>query len=80
MASARPNARLLIRLVGGNLGNGNDAYPDVDEAQTVYPWTPPELSHPRETITAIDPGSGYMIYPTSGREEYGPGTGIGRMP
>ena len=61
MASARPSARLLIRmdstkvniappaeaakwfrLVGGNLGNGNDAYPNVDEAQTVEPWTPPD--------------------------------------
>jgi len=69
LASARPSARLLIRmdstkvniaapaetakcfrLVGGNLGNGNDAYPNVDEAQTVEPWTPPDTSLSYHTL------------------------------
>jgi hypothetical protein len=51
------------QLVGVNLG-GNNAYPNVDEAQTVEPWTAPDtwqdLGHQalNETITAIDPGSG----------------------
>jgi hypothetical protein len=31
-----------FRRVGRNLGNGNDAYRNVDEAQTGEPWTPLE--------------------------------------
>ena len=31
-----------FHIVGVPIGNGSEAYPDGDEAQTVEPWTPPE--------------------------------------
>jgi AAA domain len=32
-----------FRLIGVNLGNATDMYPNGDEVQTVEPWKPPEL-------------------------------------
>jgi hypothetical protein len=59
---APPTETKWFKLVGVNLGNGTDAYPNGDQVQTVEPWLPPDtwggLSHfvLNEILTAIDKG------------------------
>jgi hypothetical protein len=38
-----PTAARWFRIVGVRLGNGTDDYANGDEAQTVEPWTPPDM-------------------------------------
>jgi hypothetical protein len=51
-----------FQLVGVNLGNATELYPNGDEVQTVEPWTPPDvwadLSSPllNDVLTEIDAG------------------------
>ncbi len=41
--AARSREAKWFKLVGVPLGNGTDLYPSGDDAQTVEPWTPPDM-------------------------------------